>query len=142
MQERDNARMTSRGVFNSVVDGSMSVIHKDVDTKFVKHLQEVTQKVLSGEISKEKAVRMVVSETYIQRIDSCYICHKDIEKNEKRVGKHLDPVTDQLPTITDTMDEASYIPKRFRHAYHESYTQEALGYSEVEEKRQRDAFRS
>ena len=139
MQERDNARMS---VGMHVVDGSMSVITNDIDTKFVKYLQDVTQKVLGGEISKEKAIRMIVSETFDQRISSCYVCHKDIEKGEKTIGKYLDPVTDKTMTEMDTRDEASYIPKRNRHAYHESYTQEGLGYSEVEEKRQRDAFKS
>ena len=137
MQERDNARMS---VGMHVVDGSMSVITNDIDTKFVKYLQDVTQKVLGGEISKEKAVRMIVSETYAQLHTSCSVCHKTIEDDEEVAHKYIDPVTDQMPTPELWNDGSSYVPQRYRHAYHPSFTNTELGYSVEENERMKKAF--
>tara|TARA_R110002020_G_scaffold115318_4_gene265187 strand:+ start:77 stop:517 length:441 start_codon:yes stop_codon:yes gene_type:complete len=126
-------------------ESNMSIgIHNlkpEIDTQFVKLLQDVTQKVLDGEVNKEKAVRMIFSDTFEQRKNSCYVCHKDIERNEKVAHKWIDPVTDQMISTENWMDGASHIPMRSRHAYHESYTNPELGYSEAENERLRGAFR-
>ena len=132
----DQSRMT-----RTRMSVGMHPVKPPVDIKFVKHVQDVIAKVMAGEIGKDKAMRMIVSDSYHQRINSCYVCHKAIETGEETKQKRLDPLTDQLITVEDNLDDSSHIPYRYRHAYHESYTNTELGYSEVEENRLRDAFR-
>jgi len=111
-----------------------------VDTKFVEVLQSIINQLLSGTIDKDKASRMVLSETHEQRTRSCYICHKTIEAGEETVTKSIDPVTDQMPTESYFL-EGSYIPIRSRHSYHPSFTNPELGFHKEEDDRLRDKFR-
>tara|TARA_R110002020_G_scaffold191037_1_gene390698 strand:- start:102 stop:482 length:381 start_codon:yes stop_codon:yes gene_type:complete len=111
-----------------------------VDIKFVGVLQDIITQLMDGTIDKDKASRMVLSETHEQRMRSCYVCHKTIEAGEEAVTKSIDPVTDQQPTVTYFL-EGSYIPIRSRHSYHPSFTNPDLGFHQEEDDRLRDKFR-
>jgi|TARA_R110002110_G_scaffold59812_8_gene169036 hypothetical protein len=126
---------------NRESNGGMSILGKDkVDTKFVGVLQDIISQLMDGTIDKDKASRMVLSETHEQRTRSCYVCHKTIEAGEEAVTKSIDPVTDQQPTGTYFL-EGSYIPIRSRHSYHPSFTNPDLGFHKEEDDRLRDKFR-
>jgi len=120
---------------------SQSIIGNTVDTKFVGVLQDIIAQLLTGTIDNDKATRMVLSESYVQRMDSCYVCHKPIEAGEETTHKRIDPVTDQMPTSKIAMDDGSYVPLRYRHAYHPSFTNPELGFHAEEDNRIRDKFR-
>jgi hypothetical protein len=112
----------------------------EVDIKFVGVLQNIITQLMDGTIDKDKASRMVLSETHEQRTRSCYVCHKDIEAEEEAVTKSIDPVTDQMPTESYFL-EGSYIPIRSRHSYHPSFTNPDLGFHQEEDDRLRNKFR-
>ena len=123
------------------INNMQSVLgNNKVDTKFVEVLQSIINQLLSGTIDKDKASRMVLSETHEQRTRSCYVCHKTIEAGEETITKSIDPVTDQLPTESYIF-EGSYIPIRNRHSYHPSFTNPELGFHQEEDDRLRDKFR-
>ena len=120
---------------------SQSIIGNTVDTKFVGVLQDIIAQLLTGAIDNDKATRMVLSESYVQRMDSCYVCHKPIEAGEETVHKQIDPVTDQMPTRDLNSQDGAYVPLRYRHSYHPSFTNPELGFHVEEDNRLRDKFR-
>ena len=123
------------------INNRQSVVENiEIDTKFIGVLQGIVTQLLSGTIDKDKASRMVLSETHEQRTRSCYVCHKTIEAGEEAVTKSIDPVTDQMPTESYFL-EGSYIPIRSRHSYHPSFTNPELGFHKEEDDRLRDKFR-
>lgn len=122
-------------------NNSQSIIANTVDTKFVGVLQDIIAQLMTGTIDNDKAARMVLSESYAQRVDSCYVCHKTIEAGEEAVNKRIDPVTDQMPTSKVAMDDGSYVAYRYRHSYHPSFTNSDLGFHVEEDNRLRDKFR-
>jgi hypothetical protein len=123
------------------INNRQSVVENiEIDTKFIGVLQGIVTQLLSGTIDKDKASRMVLSETHEQRSRSCYVCHKNIEAGEEAVTKFIDPVTDQMPTESYFL-EGSYIPTRSRHSYHPSFTNPDLGFHQEEDDRLRNKFR-
>jgi hypothetical protein len=123
------------------MNNNQSSIANTEDTKFVGVLQDIIAKLRAGTIDNDKAARMVLSESYAQRIDSCYVCHKTIEAGEELVNKRIDPVTDQMPTREISSQDGSYVPLRYRHSYHPSFTSSDLGFHVEEDNRLRDKFR-
>ena len=123
------------------MNNNQSIIANTVDTKFVGVLQDIIAQLMTGTIDNDKAARMVLSESYAQRIDSCYVCHKPIEAGEEVVNKRIDPVTDQMPTREVNSQDGSYVPLRYRHSYHPSFTSTDLGFHVEEDNRLRDKFR-
>ena len=123
------------------INNRQSVVeHIEIDTKFIGVLQGIVTQLLSGTIDKDKASRMILSETHEQRTRSCYVCHKTIEAGEETITKSIDPVTDQMPTESYFL-EGSYIPIRSRHSYHPSFTNPDLGFHQEEDDRLRNKFR-
>mgnify|MGYP003643950002 FL=1 len=122
-------------------NNNQSIIANTEDTKFVGVLEDIIAKLRAGTIDNDKAARMVLSESYAQRIDSCYVCHKTIEAGEELVNKRIDPVTDQMPTREISSQDGSYVPLRYRHSYHPSFTSSDLGFHVEEDNRLRDKFR-
>ena len=122
-------------------NNNQSINTPEVDTKFVGVLQDIIAKLRAGTIDNDKAARMVLSESYAQRIDSCYVCHKTIEAGEELVNKRIDPVTDQMPTREISSQDGSFVPLRYRHSYHPSFTSSDLGFHVEEDNRLRDKFR-
>ena len=123
------------------MNNNQSSIANTEDTKFVGVLQDIIAKLRAGTIDNDKAARMVLSESYAQRIDSCYVCHKTIEAGEELVNKRIDPVTDQMPTREISSQDGSFVPLRYRHSYHPSFTSSDLGFHVEEDNRLRDKFR-
>ena len=122
-------------------NNNQSIIANTVDTKFIGVLEGIIAKLMAGTIDNDKAARMVISESYAQRVDSCYVCHKTIEAGEETAHKRIDPVTDQMPTSEVAMDDGSYVALRYRHSYHPSFTSSDLGFHLEEDNRLRDKFR-
>jgi len=127
-------------------NNNQSIIANPVDTydehlKFVGVLEGIIAQLRAGTINRDKAARMVLSESYAQRIDSCYVCHKTIEAGEELVNKRIDPVTDQMPTREISSQDGSFVPLRYRHSYHPSFTSSDLGFHVEEDNRLRDKFR-
>jgi hypothetical protein len=123
------------------MNNNQSIIANTEDTEFVSVLEDIIAQLRAGTIDNDKAARMVLSESYAQRIDSCYVCHKTIEAGEETAHKRIDPVTDQMPTSKVTMDDGSYVAYRYRHGYHPSFTNTDLGFHLEEDNRLRDKFR-
>ena len=122
-------------------NNNQSIIANTVDTKFIGVLEGIIAKLMAGTIDNDKAARMVISESYAQRVDSCYVCHKTIEAGEELVNKRIDPVTDQMPTREISSQDGSFVPLRYRHSYHPSFTSSDLGFHVEEDNRLRDKFR-
>ena len=123
------------------MNNNQSSIANTEDTKFVGVLQDIIAQLMPGTIDNDKAARMVLSESYEQRAGSCYVCHKTIEAGEGLVNKRIDPVTDQMPTDEINRQDGSYVPLRYRHSYHPSFTNTDLGFHTAEDNRLRDKFR-
>ena len=122
-------------------NNNQSIIANTEDTEFVSVLEDIIAKLRAGTIDNDKAARMVLSESYAQRVDSCYVCHKTIEAGEELVNKRIDPVTDQMPTREISSQDGSFVPLRYRHSYHPSFTSSDLGFHVEEDNRLRDKFR-
>ena len=122
-------------------NNNQSIIANTEDTEFVSVLEDIIAQLRAGTIDNDKAARMVLSESYAQRIDSCYVCHKTIEAGEELVNKRIDPVTDQMPTREISSQDGSFVPLRYRHSYHPSFTSSDLGFHVEEDNRLRDKFR-
>ena len=122
-------------------NNNQSIIANTEDTEFVGVLEDIIAKLRAGTIDNDKAARMVLSESYAQRVDSCYVCHKTIEAGEELVNKRIDPVTDQMPTREISSQDGSFVPLRYRHSYHPSFTSSDLGFHVEEDNRLRDKFR-
>ena len=123
------------------MNNNQSIIANTEDTKFVGVLEDIIAKLRAGTIDNDKAARMVLSESYAQRVDSCYVCHKTIEAGEETAHKRIDPVTDQMPTREISSQDGSFVPLRYRHSYHPSFTSSDLGFHVEEDNRLRDKFR-
>ena len=122
-------------------NNNQSIIANTEDTEFVSVLEDIIAQLRAGTIDNDKAARMVLSESYAQRVDSCYVCHKTIEAGEELVNKRIDPVTDQMPTREISSQDGSFVPLRYRHSYHPSFTSSDLGFHVEEDNRLRDKFR-
>lgn len=72
--------------------------------------------------------------------NTCYVCHQEIEPGEETKHKAIDPISNRQ--AWDVGVSEAPIFWQSRHAYHESFTNEQLGYDAKRNKKLRDAYRT